>query len=437
MFRVGVRGVAAIATFAGKTCYADSDPISKPKAVLLKTPTFTPPPYQRELNSSPQPLKGRVENKKLSSYEILKISGQDSGAKVVLGTTVALAVGSCLSKDVGLGAFKGSSMSLGVLMGLVIDSLRENKLYKSTITANEISNLETQKNIKELYLNAKLGTEKEYMLRPAKSTLLAPVLEEIFFRRFLQGELLPGIISALALTPPNYTAAISLVIVAVIFGAGHLLNGKGSEGQAAFATIGGIVNGMIYNEHGLWAAIAGHSANNTIAEVIGILAHSNRAYLLDSGVNALIDSSHMDKISMEVVEQNIIKLGYDILKDPECFILLLMLITCNKDLSKEEKQKLRSKLIDLLPKDLELRSVVKNMLNDKIYEFIKDGINVTAISRSGSGGLVDDLIKHIGNQLLTDCGFEKKEIEEIAFIALKKQWHLSQETIDSIRKSRF
>ncbi|WP_058534514.1 CPBP family intramembrane glutamic endopeptidase [Legionella saoudiensis] len=110
--------------------------------------------------------------------------------------------------------------------------------------------------------------------KPLYVTLIAPVLEEVFFR----GLLLPAMLAAITAFFPITTtmmfwgtgitlaAAISIGVTAGMFGLLHLRNDhEGAYRQALVATLIGIALGVTAIEFGLWAAIGAHIVNNSIS----------------------------------------------------------------------------------------------------------------------------------------------------------------------------
>ncbi|MES2199363.1 MAG: CPBP family glutamic-type intramembrane protease [Chlamydiota bacterium] len=402
----GIEGTEIPATFAGQDLLA-----------TLKVPT----PKHQLTSLSTESLKGRVESRNLDSYEILKISGQQPRANVALGVTVGLVAGSCLSKDIRLGSFVTLSEFLITFL------CAAGVIYLKN--PNVTSNLDVQKDTKERYLEAQSkATQVSYRTDSTVSlirTLVGPLEEEVQYRWLMQGVFLPIIIDALGLTPPSYTPAIAIGVAAAAFGAMHLSSGRGSEMPALQATIGGVVYGILYNKAGLTGTVAAHCSWNTICEGVQISCRVLQADIINSKVNGLTDILPMDKVSIENREKNLITLGNSVVSDPDDFILLLMVIIFNKSLLKEEKQKLLSLMTELLPKDSEVRSIAKNMLHERIYEFVKEDAGAVALIKSSfkDFGLpvFKSLVTYIESRILVNSGLKKEEIEEITWLALKKR----------------
>jgi membrane protease YdiL (CAAX protease family) len=115
--------------------------------------------------------------------------------------------------------------------------------------------------------------QKTLLEHPILATLVAPILEEGFFRGLMQPLAARAILfiapAAAALylgTGLSIAVTISIVATAAIFGLAHCFNShKNSHIQALTATCGGIALGLLTVQFGLAAAIAAHMVNNTIA----------------------------------------------------------------------------------------------------------------------------------------------------------------------------
>ena len=123
--------------------------------------------------------------------------------------------------------------------------------------------------------------QKTLLEYPLLATLVAPILEEGFFRGLVQPLAARTILlvapAAAALylgTGLSIAVTISIVATAAIFGLAHCFNNhKNSHIQALTATCGGVAFGLLAAQFGLPAAIAAHMVNNTIAMTITKLFH--------------------------------------------------------------------------------------------------------------------------------------------------------------------
>lgn len=109
---------------------------------------------------------------------------------------------------------------------------------------------------------------------PLNAMIIAPVLEEGIFRGLLLPVMLDAITTLFPITTTmmfwgtgiTLAAAISIGVVAGLFGAIHVFNEhEGAYRQAFIATLSGIAFGILALEFGLYAAIGAHIMNNSIA----------------------------------------------------------------------------------------------------------------------------------------------------------------------------
>lgn len=119
-------------------------------------------------------------------------------------------------------------------------------------------------------------TQNTYLLRNdvIRSTITAPLSEEVWFRVILQNEILNPIFTYIL---PSITygflgselplATITAIMIAsVFFGASHLRNDYyNADIQSIFAFFGGISFGAIFNTYGFWGSVFAHSMHNTAA----------------------------------------------------------------------------------------------------------------------------------------------------------------------------
>ena len=168
-----------------------------------------------------------------------------------------------------LGAVLTPNFSIGLIFGVV------NLLISASIivAANIISPIKHKENQPyHVFLKS----------NPIYAAIIAPIVEELLFR----GVLLPILQVIIASLVPATTAificggisvasAIAILATAIIIGAVHLGNKhNGAHRQALLCTIMGVSLGAISVQFGLFAAIAAHMINNTIA-VTSFLSKTN------------------------------------------------------------------------------------------------------------------------------------------------------------------
>jgi membrane protease YdiL (CAAX protease family) len=120
---------------------------------------------------------------------------------------------------------------------------------------------------------------------PFIGTLVAPVLEEGFFRGLVQPLathailfIVPAAAAAFLGTGLSIAVIVSIVATATIFGLVHCCNNhKNSHIQAIAATFGGIALGLVAAQFGLPVAIAAHIVHNTILMTIAQLIKDKTA----------------------------------------------------------------------------------------------------------------------------------------------------------------
>ncbi len=152
----------------------------------------------------------------------------------VMPTVVLMSVGSVMIPHFSLGLALGvANLVLASMVGLLVSLLPIKK-------ANQ-----------EDY-------RQQLLSYPMMVTVFAPTLEELLFRGLLQTLLI-------ALFPQ--ASLMAVCITALLFGLAHLTNAKENDAyhQAINTTFSGIFFGLVAMQLGLWAAIAAHMMNNTIA----------------------------------------------------------------------------------------------------------------------------------------------------------------------------
>jgi membrane protease YdiL (CAAX protease family) len=137
--------------------------------------------------------------------------------------------------------------------------------------------------------------EKSILSFPLLGTLIAPIVEEGFFRGVLQPlatRTMIWLVPAAAATAffgtgLSIATAVTIVATATLFGLAHLSNPhKNSHIQAIITGVDGIVFGVLAAQFGLGASIAAHIAGNTLLITIGKIFHKNSETASSSGVQS-------------------------------------------------------------------------------------------------------------------------------------------------------
>ena len=221
MLRIGIP--VGLGAFSEKKSFADNKryTLSEFQALIAPSNESATPLTEKNLTNLNESHALLTRNEKLELIEI--------NEKVISMIFFGLVVGSFMSSNVLKASFVGA---LPVTLSILLPSEGASREIKEI----------------DAYFQKALST-------PIKTCLIAPVLEEAFFRDFLLGKVLS-----------SFPTSISIGASAVIFGAMHLMNGPGSERQSLHAAILGINLGMLYTEMGLAGPIAAHMVHNTLVQ---------------------------------------------------------------------------------------------------------------------------------------------------------------------------
>jgi hypothetical protein len=115
-----------------------------------------------------------------------------------------------------------------------------------------------------------------FFASPFDVCVLSPILEEGYYRFFLQGSLqffyralLPSITFSLFGIPMLLSTLLAIEVASFFFGQAHLENDHpGANRQAFFATLSGISYGILYSHFGFWASCLAHIINNTAVRTL-------------------------------------------------------------------------------------------------------------------------------------------------------------------------
>jgi membrane protease YdiL (CAAX protease family) len=102
-----------------------------------------------------------------------------------------------------------------------------------------------------------------------RTTLWAPIQEELYYRGIVQGvlkwtasDILPDISFTIFSRQIKLATLVAIIVTALLFGAEH-----SSTLQCINATIGGVVYGLLKEEFGIVSSIAAHCTHNTLNQL--------------------------------------------------------------------------------------------------------------------------------------------------------------------------
>lgn len=155
-----------------------------------------------------------------------------------------------------LGCAASSDFSLGLIVGGVtaITTFKIHELMDRAGQLNKLSKESIQDLLKEIDEN------------PLLIVLWLPILEEFIFRGGLQSLLS----LSLSYTNPdlesNVVALYAVMLTSLLFGLAHIPNSKNNDNypQMIRCIFAGLAFGALYEQKGIFPAIAAHIANNTV-----------------------------------------------------------------------------------------------------------------------------------------------------------------------------